>query len=136
MIKMRVYAITLLTLFVFGCTTIEISRPTPEELATEQGYRLGPEVKDIRNYELDGWNYVSSRALIIPARPSKHYLVTFRTDCSELSLTEVIGFTSTNSFVLSNFDAVIVRDRRRGIDNRCYIDKIYEITRLKDQDTE
>ena len=114
-----------------ACTTMEITHPTAEELALQKGYTLGEEVKEIHKYDVSGWQHVSNRALIIPARPSTHYLVTLKTNCNSLDSTEVIGFTTTAGRALTRFDAVVIKERPKSVAQRCYIDKLYRITKIK-----
>jgi Family of unknown function (DUF6491) len=115
--------------------------PTPEQLATEKGYSLGESVKRVMNYNLDGWNYINKKALIIHSTPRKDYLITLRENCYDLSSSEVIATTSTANALQADFDAIIVRQAgtslSRNLDNprKCYIDKIYVIIKkIKDTD--
>ena len=118
----------LLTLLLGGCTATEFENATPQELAREEGYVLGSEVEEIYNYRVDGWNHVTDRALIISAGPGTRYLLTLKTECHYLSNTEVIGYTTTTN-QLTRFDAVVVADPASGIDQKCFIDRIYRVTR-------
>ena len=115
-----------------ACATTDRDKPTPAELAAEKGYTLGEEVRDIRDYEIDGWQYVSRQALIIPAGPSRHYLITLDRVCSELSTTEVIGFDTSATNSVSRFDFVLVPTRTSSVDDRCGIERIYKITKIGD----
>jgi len=108
----------------------------PIAMVIDRGYKLGDKVKRVNNYMIDGWQYVSDEAIIIPARPSKHYLVVLKQKCHQLRNTNVIGFTTTASSVLSNFDAVVVYDHPVTYEQKCYIDKMYEIVRDKKQKDE
>lgn len=129
---MKPIHIAVLTLLLSACTTTKPAQsPSPQQLASEHGYQLGTEVTSIRNYDINGWNYVSNRALIIPARPNKHYLLLLNRPCQELRSTELIGFTSTVNQLTSGFDAVVVHDHPGGIESKCYIDQIFEIDKVK-----
>lgn len=128
---MKLLTFLLPILVVTGCSVMESKpQPTPNELAAQKGYLLGDEVSDISNYDIYSWQYVSKRSLIIPARPSKHYLLMLDRDCNELKTSEVIAFTSTVNSLRAGFDAVIVSSTP-GIKNKCFVDKIYEIRKDK-----
>lgn len=129
---MKLFPLALAALLLSACTTTASKPPpTPQELAEERGYQLGAEVKEVKNYEIDGWRHVSNRALIIPARPSRHYLLMLNRPCPDLQTTEVIGFTTTVNSVLSRFDAVVVVDGPGGMEQKCYIERMYSITKTK-----
>lgn len=94
-------------------------------------YEVVEEVQRISNYKIDGWQYVDPFSLILPTSPGTEYWVQFKRRCNGLNSTEVIGITSTASSVLSRFDAVIVGNSMSGIETKCYIDKIFKITKKK-----
>jgi hypothetical protein len=123
------FVIYLPLLLLTACASQPPEKPDPSALAAERGYTIEEEVRDIKNYEIDGWQYVSNWALIIPARPSSHYLVMLDRNCSYLRGTEAIRFTSTVNSVLARFDAVLVKDFPQAIEQRCQIDRIYRITK-------
>ncbi len=108
----------------------------PVATVMNRGYQLGEEVKRINNYTINGWQYVSDEAIIIPARPSLDYLVLLRTRCRALKHTEVIGLTSTTGSVLSNFDAIVAYDHPTRLEEKCFIDKIYQLEKAKSAATE
>ena len=119
-----------------ACTASPSKPPTPAaQLASSKGYQLGEPVKKIMNYQLDGWNYINSQALIIRSTPSRDYLVTLRDRCHELSSREVIGTTATGSAMQAGFDAIVVtlaganRSLRKSDTRKCYIDNIYALTK-------
>ena len=128
---MKTVYTSLCLLFLSACATSEISTPTPQELAADKGYALGNEVDKIYNYRIDGWQHVSSRALIINGGPSTKYMLTLKTSCHNLSSTEVIGYTTTTNN-LTRLDGIIVNDRIGGIEDKCYIDRMYEITKIEE----
>ncbi|WP_317930175.1 DUF6491 family protein [Halioxenophilus sp. WMMB6] len=127
-----------LALLLAGCAATDSAStnqaPTAMEVAIERGYLLGEEVDKIHNYEISGWQYLAADGLLLPASPSKTYLVLLKDRCSELSSTETIGLTTTVSSVLSRFDAVIVHPHPGGIERRCYIDTIYLVEKPKKGD--
>lgn len=126
---MKTVYISLLMLFLSSCATSNVEVPTPQELAADKGYVLGGEVDKINNYRIDGWQHVSNRALMINGGPSEKYLLTFKTSCNNLSSTEVIGYTTTTSH-LTRLDGVVVKDRLGGYEEKCYIDRMYEVTKI------
>ncbi|WP_317930099.1 DUF6491 family protein [Halioxenophilus sp. WMMB6] len=120
-----------------GCATT--SQPDPSDAIAaiiDRGYLLGEEVNKIRQYEIDGWQYLSDEAIILPARPRQQYLITFKNSCPGLSFTPVIGFTNTGLSVLSNYDAVIIPERHNRLHEKCFIDHIYTITRADKSEPE
>ena len=117
-----------------ACATTDRDEPTAAELAAEKGYALGEEVREIRDYEIHGWQYVSRRALIIPAGPGRHYLITLNRVCSELGTTEVIGFDTSATNTVTRFDFVRVPLRNSNVDDRCGIERIYKITEIDDEE--
>lgn len=102
---------------------------TAEQLASSKGYLLGKQVDSINEFKFNGWNYISSKAITINTSPSSHYLVTLKDSCHELSSTEVIGTTATGSFMRAGFDAVVVKQSGLGTTRKCYVDKIYQISK-------
>jgi hypothetical protein len=134
--KLRLIAATVLTLLT-ACASTTSKPLNPEQLALSKGYLLGNPVKDIRNYTLNGWNYVNDRAIIIDSSVNKRYLVTLRDRCHELSSRESIGTTATAGSMRAGLDAVLVRRDGAGRSlnsfdtHKCYIDKIYMISKIK-----
>ena len=131
---MRLIIPVLLLLLSTACATTERTLPTPEELALTKGYAIVDEVDRINKYRVDGWSYVSDRAIIINGGPRNKYLLMLQTDCTDLRSREIIGYTTTLNNVLSRFDAIVVRERPRTINHKCYIDKMYKIIKLKEDD--
>ena len=126
-----------------ACTTTDLRPATPpEQLAESKGYTLGASVDYIQNYKLDGWNYLNAQAIIMRSSPSERYLITLRDYCPELSSTEAIASTSTNNSMRARFDAIIVRFNNSGSltsmsnTRKCYIDKIYKMTKAAKTGTE
>lgn len=130
-----VYLLIFSGLMLGGCAAAKPAIvPTAEDVATLHNYQLGDEVKQIDNYELNGWNYLSDRALLLPARPGSYYLLMLDRSCPELRHSEAIGFTSTVGRLRSKFDAVVVRSRPESIERKCYIEAMYLVTKVKKPD--
>lgn len=107
----------------------------PFTLIVKRGYKLGDEVDKFTNHKLGGWQYVSNDAVIIPGR-KRDYLVTLRTQCQQLRWTNTIGLTGTGSTTLSRFDAIVVVDKPKTLEQKCYIDKIFELEEPAPKDSE
>lgn len=138
MISLR-FITLLLIITVSACTTTDKKDAlTPQQLAQQKGYELGEPVEKIMNYRLNGWNYVNTQALIISSTGNQRYLVTLRHRCQDLMNTEVIGSTSTGNALQANFDAFVVSTNgsRRGVEQRCYIDSIYKLSRMTEKPEE
>lgn len=103
----------------------------PVATVMDRGYKLGDEVKRISHYSISGWQYVSDQAVILPGRPGTDYLVLLRNRCHSLRSTDVIGFTGAPSAAinttLTNFDAIVTYDHPRAFEEKCYIDKMYQL---------
>lgn len=128
---MKILCCSLWILLVSACAAAESPAPNPQALANARGYQLNKEVKSINNYDVSGWQYVSNRAIIIPASPGHHYLLLLDRNCTSLRGREVIGFTTTVGRVLSRFDAVVAGDKLTGMHQRCIIQRMYSLTKIK-----
>ena len=121
-----------LLLLISTWATAQVSHPTAEELANQHNYELGLEVEKIKSYRIDGWHYVSNRALVFNAGPGGQYLLMLAGNCPWLRGQEAIGFTTTVNDVLARFDAIRARDNGATMPQRCQIQHIYEVT-LKEE---
>ena len=115
-----------------GCSsTSQQSEPAVidvNELLAERNLVMGEQIKRIKNYRIDGWQYVDNRHFIFNAGPAHDYLVRLSSNCSELRFAEAIGFTSTNREV-TPFDSVKVG--LRNIPQTCPIDALFELNKLE-----
>lgn len=119
-------------LMLIGCATAKPAVvPTAQDIAILHHYELGEEIKEIPNFQMNGWNYINNRALLLPARPGSHYLLMLDRPCPGLSESEAIGFTSNVGRLRAKFDAVVVHTRPESIERKCYIDAIYRVTKNK-----
>jgi hypothetical protein len=98
---------------------------SPEMMVNERGYDIVGPVKSIKNYRIDGWNYLSSRALIINAGVRESYLLTLRFPCHGLRNSTLIATTSTTSN-LTKFESIIVRQAGTGA-QKCPIENLYKL---------
>jgi hypothetical protein len=102
-----------------------------QELA-ERYYVMGTPVDRIRNYRLNGWNYVDNYHVIMQAGVREHYLVTLRSHCPDLSTATSIAFTTTVGS-LTTSDALLVHGPGQLLD-RCYIRHIDRLERIERDD--
>lgn len=98
---------------------------TLEEKLAKQKYEKGAPVEYINDYELDGWNYIDRNHIVIHTGPSRDYLITVMTPCSDLASAENIAFTTT-THKLTKFDRLMVRGAG-GIQQDCPIRAINEL---------
>lgn len=109
-----------------ACSQVETKPEVPpEKLIEERGYVIEKEVNSIQNFRISGWNYLSSKGLILDGGVKRKYLVTFSHPCHDLRWTETL-ITTTTVNQLTRFDKIITRPPGGGgISNRCLIDKLY-----------
>lgn len=119
-----------LAAFVAGCASTGEPASLEARLA-ERGYVLGKTVDRIRQYRLNGWNYLDRTHVIIHTGPSRRQLVTLRNTCNNLGSVEVLAFTTTTGD-LTRFDKAIIRGSG-GIREECVIESIHELDKLPDK---
>jgi hypothetical protein len=117
-----------LTALLVGCAG------TPEAadidaLLAERGYTTGEEVRDIKQYRINGWQSLDDRHVIIETGPASRYLLTLMTRCDNLRTAETIGFSTTTGN-LTTFDKLVVRGTS-GIVRDCPITTIQELHRTE-----
>jgi hypothetical protein len=93
------------------------------------GYTVGDSVEQVRDYRVDGWNYIDDKNIMIYAGPSKRFLITTQIPCNDLGSAENIGFSSTVGNV-TKFDKLIVRGPG-GIVQNCPIERIRALEKIK-----
>ncbi|PCJ41540.1 MAG: hypothetical protein COA71_08260 [SAR86 cluster bacterium] len=69
------------------------------------------EVRSFINWQVNGWQVIDSRSLIVNMSASESYLLILDRDLRALKFTESIRISSTNSRVRSNIDQVHVLDQ-------------------------
>jgi Family of unknown function (DUF6491) len=98
---------------------------SPDQAAAKKGYVIVKPVKQIRDYLIDGWNYIDKQNLVLHSSPSRSYLLALKRSCHDLNSTENI-FTETRTGVLmAGLDAIMVRPRHNNITQPCYIESMY-----------
>lgn len=100
-----------------------------DETLVLKGYTVVGPVKSIRNFNLNGWSHVNDKFIIITAGVRDHYLVGFRSRCSETSSAMNIGIDRIGGSVTRS-DKVIVRSPG-GYTDICFIDTITQLQRVK-----
>lgn len=120
----------MLSLLLVGACANQSPREVPvgESLAN-LGFTLGPQVRHINNFQINGWSSMDRRNAIIYVRASRNYLVTLRNPCNGLQETERLGY-STTAGSLTDKDKLLVR-RDSGRMESCFIDTIYELEKAK-----
>jgi len=126
------------TFILFSMMTACASHP-PEPVPLDQklgqlGYTLGQPVKRVINFQLNGWNYVDHKHVIMNFGASRYYLLTLRTSCDGLRSATVITFSTTIGNLTEN-DKVLVRNAGRHL-SHCYIETINELEKIKSTDKE
>ena len=92
------------------------------------GYEIGENVEQVRNYRVDGWNYIDDSNIMLYAGPSKRYLITTQVRCNNLGTAENIGFSSTVGYV-TKFDKLVVRGPGGMVQN-CPINAIKALQKI------
>lgn len=101
---------------------------TIAEVMADRGYAIGEAVQEIRDYQINGWNSVDDRHLILNSGPSRDYLISLKNYCTGLTSTENLRFTTTAG-TLTRLDKVVVDEM--AVPSQCLIDKIETLTRVK-----
>ena len=73
--------------------------------------------------QIDGWQTIDTRRLVVNISPKKNYLLTLRRDCYGLKFARHIGVSTSNNTIYAGFDVVTVDGRH------CPIDQIQPVTR-------
>ena len=101
---------------------------TTEDILSKRGYAVAERVERIKNYRINGWNYVDDRHVIFGAGPRDNYLVTLTMDCTDLRGAEHIGFTTTTDDV-TPFDQLVVKTSIGP--RKCPIESLHQLERVK-----
>lgn len=89
------------------------------------GYTLGEEVKRVTNFQINSWNLIDRKNVIIYVGAGHRYLITTRSPCDGLEDTEHLNY-STTAGNLTDKDKLIVR-RLHGHVESCFIDSIFAL---------
>ncbi len=94
----RIIISQLALVFVFTACSNQRPETIPiEEQLSKIGYRIDQQVNQVRNYRINGWDYVDRFNFIIYVGPSRHYLITLRNACDGLRGTGGLAFSPTSS---------------------------------------
>ena len=105
---------------------------TATQIAEGAGYILLEPVQRIRNYRIDGWNYVNNRAITLDTGVNDTYLVTLLRPCRDLRTSDMIATTSTIGD-LTKYDSIIA-DFNSTVRLHCPIDKLYRLEKKPSED--
>lgn len=123
-----VFAIlTLLAFALAGCATGNQPQTLEQKLA-EQGYTIGKEVRSIKSYTVNGWNYIDDRHVIVDTGPGSKHLLTLYAYCPGLNSAENLGLTSKVANDIDRFEDVIVSDSA-GSHHHCPIKAVHELVK-------
>ncbi|MDB6061588.1 MAG: hypothetical protein JWM78_1691 [Verrucomicrobiaceae bacterium] len=114
-----------------GSVALADEASTLDTKLTKLGYAQGDVVDNIRDYRIDGWNYLDDKHIMIYSGASSRTLITLQTSCYELSGAENLGF-STTARNLTKFDKVVVRGPG-GIPRQCQISEIRQLNSTKNK---
>ncbi len=140
---MKAFIILFSIVLMSACSSIEKSEETRHRLQTEPlqqavtelGYIAQEPVERVVDWDLYNWQAIDDHAVIIWVNAFDPYLFTLRERCSQLNFADTISVTHVGNTINANFDAVIALDPPAG-GEKCFIDKIYPLTKMKAQNTE
>ena len=126
-------AFVITSILLSACSSTGEPRPalTPEQAAAKKGYEIVKPVKQVRDYTLDGWNYIDKQNLLMHSTPSKKYLLTFKRRCHDLNNQEHITFETRTGVLMAGLDAIKVPSRNSSIAVPCYIENIYLLKKIE-----
>ncbi len=116
-----------------GCASSEQVRdaqlPLDQHLA-KLGLVQGEPQDSISRFEIDDWDYLDKRHIVLGRAPGRRYLLEFSRDCDRLDFSSSIGYSSTVG-LLTHLDHVTVFDGMGGVPQICQIDKLYKLERVE-----
>lgn len=126
--RFTIPALLVLLAIVGGCAS-NAPPKTLEQKLSDQGYTLGGEVRDIKSYSVDGWNYIDNTHVIVDTGVSRKYLLTLYSYCQGLGSAEHLGLTTSVANNIDRFESVIVRDTS-GMHHRCAIKAVHKLVKI------
>lgn len=84
------------------------------------------QVDRITRYQIDGWQYVDARSLIVDVSPRRSYLLILDRPTRDLRFADAIQISSTGSSVHARFDTVRALDRNH-FNIPVSIERIYKL---------
>ncbi len=122
-------------LILAGCASSERVRddllPLDRHLA-KLGLSQGEPVESITRSDIDDWDYLDKRHIVLGRSPGQRYLLEFTRDCDRLDYTSVIGYSATVG-LLTSLDHVKVLDGMGGVPQTCQIEQLYRLERVETQ---
>lgn len=130
---MKSILVMCMVLALAGCASSERVRddllPLDQHLA-KLGLSQGEPVQSITRHEIDDWDYLDKRHIVVGRSPGRRYLLEFTRDCDRLDYTSVIGYSATVG-MLTPLDHVKVLDGMGGVPQVCQIEQLYELQRVE-----
>jgi hypothetical protein len=121
--------IVILSSLAVACANSAYQEVPLEEKLSQRGFAIGQPVKRIKNYQINSWNSVDRKHVIINFGASRNYLVTLRTSCGGLMDAALLSFSTTVGF-LTDKDKLLVRDGGNHL-LQCYISTINELEKVE-----
>lgn len=116
-----------------GCASSEragnAALPLDQHLA-KLGLSQGAPVDSITRHDIDDWDYLDKRHIVVGRAPGRLYLLEFSRDCDRLDFSSAIGYSSTIG-LLTPMDHITVFDGMGGVPQMCQIDKLYQLERVE-----
>ena len=103
------------------------SLPLEERLAT-LGYRQGEPVKSVWQIDIDGWQYLDKRHMVLGTGPGRTYLIEFSYPCRNLNFSNRIAYSTTVG-TLTTLDKIVSIDSG-GFPEHCLIGEIYRLEKV------
>lgn len=101
--------------------------PLEDRLAA-LGYRQGEAVKSLWRTDIDGWQYLDKRHMVLGTGPGRSYLIEFSSPCRNLNFSNRISY-STTAGALTTLDKIVSIDSG-GFPEHCLIGQIYRLEKL------
>ena len=101
--------------------------PLEGRLAT-LGYRQGEPVRSVWHADIDGWQYLDKRHMVLGTGPGRSYLIEFSYPCRNLNFSNRISYSSTVG-ALTTLDKIVSIDSG-GFPEHCLIGNIYRLEKL------
>ena len=92
------------------------------------GYRQGEPVKSVWRVDIDGWQSLDKRHMVLGAGPGRSYLVEFSHPCRNLNFSNRIGYSTTVGS-LTTLDKIVSIDSG-GFPEHCLIGEIYRLEKV------
>ena len=128
--RLFVFFACIISISLAGACTSNPPNPVPlEEKVANLGYTIGQPVKRIHDYQINSWNSVDLKHVIINFGASRNYLLTLRTSCDGVLNAGLLSFSTTVGF-LTDKDRLLVRNSGRYV-SHCFIKTVHELEKIK-----